>query len=135
MFMLWMACSESVVLSLTSFHMFFSFFRECNIFYIKYIKIYIFIINQQISIMVLRANEMYWDFILSQVLLLGTRFTEIFKKVFSRNFPCEILMWVCFWKVDVLCVPRKSCFMSLQNWGADWIVVNPSNDIASYEAS
>lgn len=43
-------------------------------------------------------------------------------------------MWICFWKADVLQVPRKSCFIGLQNQGAAWIVVGPSNDTASYEA-
>lgn len=41
-------------------------------------------------------------------------------------------MWVCSWKVNILplCV-QKIMFMSLQNWGTGWFVVNPSNEIAS----
>lgn len=32
-------------------------------------------------------------------------------------------------------MPRKSCFIGLQNGEADWIVVSPSSEIASYETS
>ena len=45
-------------------------------------------------------------------------------------------MWVCSRKVNILplCV-QKIMFMSLQNQGTDWVVVNPSDEIASNEAS
>lgn len=69
---------------------------------------------------------------------LGTKSTQILKKEYSsQETSHEKLINVSLFQkgqYTPLCA-QKIMFMSLQNQGTDWVVVNPSDEIASNEAS